>query len=160
MYPSGSAHPLALVRSITRQSSLAIMVYYIVNRGDKRSGSKGTKSLCSTNVKSSLWGCLIFRGSVSAEYEGSVDRGSSAFSTESRGSTTYCMIVNKLGLLKKIFCNVPEGSGSWKYNMHFPVDKVTRKRKYLFKHFTNYFGLFCYENYYTILAWYYSKFAS
>ena len=29
--------------------------------------------------------------------------------------------------LLKLFCNVPEGSGSRKYNMYFPVDKVTRK---------------------------------
>ena len=28
---------------------------------------------------------------------------------------------------KKLFCNVPEGPVSWKYNMYSPVDKVTRK---------------------------------
>ena len=42
-----------------------------------------------------------------------------------------CMFENKLCLqnvfLLKLFCNVPEGSGSWTYNMYFPVDEVTRK---------------------------------
>ena len=45
-----------------------------------------------------------------------------------------CMFENKLCLLnvfaKKLFCYVPEGSGSWKYNMYFPVDEVTRKTQY------------------------------
>ena len=34
--------------------------------------NKQTKSLCSTNIKSSLLGCLVVRGSVSAEREGSI----------------------------------------------------------------------------------------
>ena len=42
-----------------------------------------------------------------------------------------CMFENILCLQnvfpKKIFCNVLEGSGSWKYNMYFPVDEVARK---------------------------------
>ena len=43
--------------------------------------------------------------------------------------------------LLKLFCNVPEGSGSWKYNMYFPADEVTRKTyicmvKYLSEQFT------------------------
>ena len=29
--------------------------------------------------------------------------------------------------LLKLFCNVPEGSGSWKYDMYFPADEVARK---------------------------------
>ena len=32
--------------------------------------------------------------------------------------------------LLKLFCNVPEGSGSWKYNMYFPADEVARKMEY------------------------------
>ena len=48
------------------------MEYYIVNRGDKRKWNKRTESLCSTNVKSSLLGCLVVRGSVSAEHGGSL----------------------------------------------------------------------------------------
>ena len=52
-------------------SSLVIVLeYYIVNRGDERKWNKRTESLCSTNLKSSLLGCLVIRGSVSAEHEG------------------------------------------------------------------------------------------
>ena len=50
------------------------MEYYIVNRGDERKWNKRTESLCSTNVKSSLLGCLVVRGSVSAEHGGSLLR--------------------------------------------------------------------------------------
>ena len=42
-----------------------------------------------------------------------------------------CVFENKLFLQNILvyffFLNVPEGSGSCKYNMYFPVDKVTRK---------------------------------
>ena len=47
------------------------MEYYNVNRGDKRKWNKQTESSRSTNVKSSLLGCLVVRGSVSAEHGGS-----------------------------------------------------------------------------------------
>ena len=48
-----------------------VMEYYIVNRGDERKWNKRTGSLCSTNLKSSRLGCLVFRDSVSTELEGS-----------------------------------------------------------------------------------------
>ena len=48
------------------------MEYYIVNRGDERKWNKRTGSLCSINLKSSRLGCLVFRGSVSTELEGSL----------------------------------------------------------------------------------------
>ena len=48
------------------------MEYYIVNGGGERKWNKRTESSCSTNVKSSLLGCLVFRGSVSAEHGGSL----------------------------------------------------------------------------------------
>jgi hypothetical protein len=35
-----------------------ILEYYIVNGGDERKWNKQTNSSCSTNVKSSLLGCL------------------------------------------------------------------------------------------------------
>jgi hypothetical protein len=47
------------------------MEYYIVNRGDERKWNKRTGSSCSTNLKSSRLGCLVFRDSVSTELEGS-----------------------------------------------------------------------------------------
>ena len=40
--------------------------YYIGNRGDERKWNKQTESSRSTYVKSSLLGCLVVRGSVSA----------------------------------------------------------------------------------------------
>jgi len=48
------------------------MEYYIGNRGDERKWNKRTESSRSTNVKSSLLGCLVVRGSVSAEHGGSL----------------------------------------------------------------------------------------
>jgi len=48
------------------------MEYYIVNRGDERKWNKRTGSSCSTNLKSSRLGCLVFRGSVSTELIGSL----------------------------------------------------------------------------------------
>ena len=50
------------------------MEYYIGNRGDERKWNKRTESSRSTNVKSSLLGCLVVRGSVSAEHGGSLSR--------------------------------------------------------------------------------------
>jgi len=50
------------------------MEYYIGNRGDERKWNKRTESSRSTNVKSSLLGCLVVRGSVSAEHRGSLLR--------------------------------------------------------------------------------------
>ena len=47
-----------------------ILEYYIGNRGDERKWNKRTESSRSTNVKSSLLGCLVVRGSVSAEHGG------------------------------------------------------------------------------------------
>ena len=35
-------------------------------------------------------------------------------------------------LLKTIQQNVPEGSGSWKYNLYFPVAEGTRTRVFKF----------------------------
>ena len=44
------------------------MEYYIGNRGDERKWNKRTESSRSTNVKSSLLGCLVVRGSASSEH--------------------------------------------------------------------------------------------
>ena len=57
------------VDDVTRE-----MEYYIVNGGGERKWNKRTESSCSTNVKSSLLGCLVVRGSVSAEHGGSLFR--------------------------------------------------------------------------------------
>ena len=48
------------------------MEYYIGNRGDERKWNKRTESSRSTNVKSSLLGCLVVIGS--AEHGGSLLR--------------------------------------------------------------------------------------
>ena len=50
------------------------MEYYIGNRGDERKWNKRTESSRSTDVKSSLLGCLVVRGSVSTEHGGSLLR--------------------------------------------------------------------------------------
>ena len=50
------------------------MEYYIVNRGDEWKWNKRTESLRSIPPASSLLGCLVVRGSVSAEHGGSLLR--------------------------------------------------------------------------------------
>ena len=54
------------------RTNWGILEYYIVNRGDERKLNKRTGSSCSTNLKSSRLGCLVFRDSVSTELEGSL----------------------------------------------------------------------------------------